>query len=490
MPSASRPPSDPLLGQVLGDRFVVTRCLGRGASGRVYLAFHEGLGRPCAIKVLSPQGQRDELARRRFEREARIAAGLCHAGIVSIHDYGHSDAGEPFLAMEFVHGPTLEAFLGEHPSGALPAAMAVAIARGVAAALAYAHGQRVVHRDLKPQNVMLTGGALPVPKITDFGISRVLGEAPLTRTGLISGTMQYLAPEIWSQGTVAPAGDIYALGVMLFEMLCGGCPFEATDTLALCAAHLHAPPPRLRERRPDLRLPPSLDLLQQSLLAKDPALRPTAASAAQALAIVSLALPPASPAELQAAATMMLQPDEQGRLLGELRTEAPRPRPTGTLSQERERAGGALLEQAVVLARGLGPAVEPALRPARAELRAAEEALQRAADGAVALAETQPVSSGDTARVRLLAIRARLLEPGVGDEERRRLLSAQAEADRAYFLGREEAADAPAEDALRARRHEARCAFARAVLEAAARAGVADAVLLPLRSTLGRAEAR
>jgi hypothetical protein len=226
---------------------------GYGGMAQVYKAWHPTLGRPVAIKVLLPHLVEEADFRERFEREAQMAALLNHPNIVQILDYGKAD-DRYYIAMEFISGPDLDSFLRER--GPLPLGQALAIIQDIANALDYAHRKGLVHRDVKPSNVMLRPDPVSVSRqipyqavLTDFGLARALGESTrLTQTGDILGTLSYIAPEqVQAADDVNGRADIYALGIMAYQMLTGNLPFRQETPGALLIAHLTQPPPDPRD---------------------------------------------------------------------------------------------------------------------------------------------------------------------------------------------------------------------------------------------------
>jgi serine/threonine-protein kinase len=256
-PAAGSP--DPSAG--LPDRYRVVREIGRGGMGVVYEARDEKLQRTVAVKVLSAR-EIDEPTRRRFLREARAAAALNHPNIVAVYDAGESN-GVPYLVMEHVRGRSLR----EDPPDSLDEA--IDVARQVCDALEHAHARGVVHRDLKPGNVLVRrdGGRTDI-KLTDMGIALIRDTARMTRTGAISGTPHYMAPEQALGRDVDGRADLYALGVMLYAWAAGRLPFEGTDALAVVSQHIHVPAVSPRRHRPDLSA--ELEAIVLRLLAKDP----------------------------------------------------------------------------------------------------------------------------------------------------------------------------------------------------------------------------
>lgn len=261
--------------------------IAQGASSVLMRGRDPRVGRPLAIKVLrlrpADAGAADEL-RQRFMREAEAARRLVHPGIVRYLDAG-DEQGLAWIAMELVPGHDL----GRHvqPGALLPLPATLDVGAQLADALAHAHRHGVVHRDIKPANVIFdvaTGAAV----LTDFGIARV-ADASRTRTGLVLGTPAYMAPELLAGGAASAASDIYALGVLLFQLLCGRLPFEADTLAALMKQIVNDAAPGLRGLRPDL--PEALDTLVSQMLAKARASRPgDGAEVARALRTIATEL--------------------------------------------------------------------------------------------------------------------------------------------------------------------------------------------------------
>jgi serine/threonine protein phosphatase PrpC len=258
-------------GTELAGRYVLVELLGRGAMGEVWRATDQALGRPVAIKVISEWHTDPEIASR-FKREARIAAGLQHSGIIVVHDVG-SFNGRPFIVMELLKGRDLASVLEQFPKG-LPVDKVISLAIQAADAVQVAHAGRVVHRDLKPANLFLQdSGNL---KICDFGIARAAeANTRLTAAGQAIGTALYMSPEQCEGKQVDGRSDLYSLGCVLYELLTGEPPFPA-EWPAIMYQHLTKAPASLRTLRPDI--PVQLDKLILELLAKDPDARPASAS--------------------------------------------------------------------------------------------------------------------------------------------------------------------------------------------------------------------
>jgi len=266
---------------MLGDRYLLAEVLGAGGMATVWRARDEVLGREVAVKVLSPQYAADPGFLARFEREARHAAAVSHPRLVTVFDSG-IDRGTPFLVMELVTGRTLRQVLDE--AGPLPAGQAVAVTAAVCEGLEAAHAAGLVHRDVKPANIMLARGEV---KILDFGIARAGGTAAWTATGTVLGTAAYLSPEQAAGYPAGPQSDLYSLGCVLFELLAGVPPFTAESQVAIAYRQVHDDPGAPSARRPGL--PASLDQITARLLAKDPAARPASAAAARAGLLAALA---------------------------------------------------------------------------------------------------------------------------------------------------------------------------------------------------------
>jgi serine/threonine-protein kinase len=261
---------------LLGDRYRLVRMIGSGGMGAVWEAEDETLGRPVAVKVLSESLAAGERAVRRFEREAQAAARLSGPCIAAVYDFGRSE-GRPYIVMELVRGETLADRLARE--GSLPPQEAARIATQVAEALEEAHRAGIVHRDVKPGNVMLTPAG--DVKVMDFGIAAAAWAERVTTSGLVLGTPSYLAPEQAKSEKTTPASDVYALGAMLYEMVAGRPPFVAESPVALALAHVREDPRPLDQVAEGV--PPNLASASMAALAKDPAERPPSAAAFAAM---------------------------------------------------------------------------------------------------------------------------------------------------------------------------------------------------------------
>ena len=260
----SRPPQP---GDLIADRYELQELVGTGGMSSVFRAHDLQLERDVAVKILHQHYAEDPEYLERFRREARAVARLSHPNIVTVIDRGDDD-GRQYIVFEHVDGENLKEFVVR--SGRLPVRQALELALAVADGLAFAHDHGLVHRDVKPQNVLLNDEG--EVKVTDFGIARSLHvEHGVTQTGTVLGTGEYLAPEQASGKPVSPATDVYSLGIVLWELLAGDVPFTGDNFVAVALRHVNEPPPHLRERRPDVS--PRLDAAVERAMAKDPARR-------------------------------------------------------------------------------------------------------------------------------------------------------------------------------------------------------------------------
>lgn len=287
---------DPLIGTLVDGRYRVLGVLGSGGIGLVYLCQHELLQKPVALKVLRPEYVSHRDLNERFLIEARAASSIKSPRIVDTIDVGTLPNGAPYFVMEYVEGETLASLLER--DGIVELSQALEIARQIAEGLAAAHAAGVVHRDLKPENVFLArqpDGVL-FAKLFDFGIAKVANQRKrLTYVGAVFGTPTYMSPEQARGEAVDERADLYALGIMIFEMLAGAVPFDGEDPLAIMAQHVDRPAPSLSSVC-QVPIPASLEAIVQRCLEKDPAARyPSAAALLEDLNRVSLHEPPAVP---------------------------------------------------------------------------------------------------------------------------------------------------------------------------------------------------
>ena len=252
-------------GTKIDDRYVLGDLLGSGGMARVFLTHDEALGRDVALKILWEQYADNEEFVERFKREARSAAALSHPNVVSVYDWGCSEDETYYIAMEYVPGGTLkDRIIGE---GALDPSRAAELGCQVAEALGFAHKRGVIHRDVKPQNILLAASG--EAKVADFGIARAVGAMAATsvsKTGMVLGTVAYMSPEQALGEPVGPQSDLYSLGVVLYEMLTGNLPHEADSPIALAVKHVSEPVRPPKEVNPEV--PDGMNALVSGLLAK------------------------------------------------------------------------------------------------------------------------------------------------------------------------------------------------------------------------------
>jgi serine/threonine-protein kinase len=287
IPAADGSPALEAPGRLVAGRYRLSRVIATGGMGQVWRGFDQHSERPVAVKVLRPEYASDPAFAERFRTEARTAAMLDHPNIAVVVDYGEQTGphGEPtgaYLVMELVVGEPLSAIVRRE--GALPVARTLHLLAQAAAGLQAAHDAGVVHRDVKPANLLVTDDE--VVKITDFGIARAAGALSLTRTGMVLGTAHYLSPEQVQGRSASPASDQYALGVVAFECLTGHRPFQADSALEVALAHQRDPVPALPSS-----VPRPVAALVRRALAKDPTARHPSAGALGSVAAGLLAAP-------------------------------------------------------------------------------------------------------------------------------------------------------------------------------------------------------
>ncbi|MDB4966552.1 MAG: pkn3, partial [Myxococcales bacterium] len=261
---AADPTADRLIGRVLGGRYRLLERLGQGGMGTVYRATHTLMDKPVAVKILRAELATDAEAVARFHREARSASRLDHDHCIRVTDFGQSDDGLLFLVMELLDGHSLSYVTRRGP---VPAARAAAIGVAIAEALAHAHEAGIIHRDLKPDNVFLArrakGGEMV--KVLDFGLAKLASDSALgpsiTRDGTVFGTPEYMAPEQAEGAKLDSRTDVYALGVILYQLVCGEVPFKSSNFVALLTKQVSEPPVSPRARREDLDIPPGLEMI-------------------------------------------------------------------------------------------------------------------------------------------------------------------------------------------------------------------------------------
>jgi serine/threonine-protein kinase len=232
---------------MLGGRYRLTARIGEGSFAETYLATDSSLGRQVAVKVLREHYARDPRFVARFEQEARAAAAVSHTNVVDIFDYGR-DGDTLFITMEWVDGTDLKQLIRD--KAPLPVAEAVRLIRGILRGLGAIHRAGIVHRDVKPQNVLISKDG--EPKLSDFGIARGSADTGLTDTGMAVGTAAYMAPEQAIGRNVGPAADIYSAGVILFELLTGQLPFPGDNPVQVMYRHVNDIAPRPRDLNPSI----------------------------------------------------------------------------------------------------------------------------------------------------------------------------------------------------------------------------------------------
>jgi eukaryotic-like serine/threonine-protein kinase len=286
---------DPEPGTVVAERYRIVDLLGRGGMGAVYRVEHVKLKKEMALKILRPEISKLDDVAKRFEREAEAAARLDHPNIISVTDFGSTADGQLFLVMELLNGPSLAKTLAK--DGAMPAPRALHIIRQVLSALQRAHSAGVVHRDLKPDNIVLVEreGERDVVKLLDFGIAKLVASdgtgEQLTRAGAIFGTPQYFSPEQAMGEPVDARADLYAAGVMMYEMLSGQRPFEAQSVVELISMHVTRDPAPVSQLAP--HIPPALSESVARAMSKRRADRfPDASAMWQALQAGAGVVPP------------------------------------------------------------------------------------------------------------------------------------------------------------------------------------------------------
>jgi hypothetical protein len=306
-------------GDLIAGRYELVELIGRGGMSSVWRSHDRLLDRTVAIKVLHEQYTTDEEYVERFRREARSVAQLSHPNIVTVIDRGE-EGGRQYIVFEYVEGENLKQVIER--SGPLPVRDALLLALQMARALGFAHGRGLIHRDVKPQNVLLNEDGQA--KMTDFGIARSVDVEGVTITGTVLGTSEYIAPEQARGQRVDALTDVYSLGVVLYELLTGGVPFQGENFVSIALRHVNEPAPSVLDQRPDV--PPRLGMAIERAMAKRPEDR--FASMDELVAELEACLDELDPLSEQA--TMVSRPVSQPR-----RRRAERPR--------RRRRGGAIL---------------------------------------------------------------------------------------------------------------------------------------------------
>ncbi len=263
---------DPRIGTTIAGRYLLEDVLGEGGMATVYRAQHKLVDRACAVKIMNTALAKNEVIRERFRREAKAAQTLAHPNIIEIFDQGETADGGMYLVMEVLEGESLADLLERQSKVPLDRALPIWIQ--IARALARAHDFEVIHRDLKPENIYLAkgDGGTDVVKLLDFGIARSMQDSRLTGAGEVFGTPQYMSPERITSIEAGPSSDLYAIGVIMYEMLVGDLPFDASDVATWFIKHMKEPAPSARKTDPSI--PEAIDKLMLELMAKEAKNRP------------------------------------------------------------------------------------------------------------------------------------------------------------------------------------------------------------------------
>jgi len=380
--------AQPILEGIVAGRYRVSKLLGMGGMGAVYLAEKVALRKQVALKVLLAEFARDPAIVARFEREAISAASIKHPNVVEVFDFGRLDDGSFYLEMEFLQGNDLRDEIARHR--VLEPPRAVQIARVICRALAAAHSNNIVHRDMKPENVFLqrTLDGEEVVKVVDFGIAQLRGrkevpesenERRLTRTGSVFGTPEYMSPEQASGQHVDLRTDVYALGIILYKMLTGSVPFTSDTMWRVLGMHVEAPVPLMRSFYPELLISPELEAIVRRALEKQPEARfPSMLAFAQALSETPEARARDSHISVRPSAARIRDSAEAAAAVQILSADAPLAASRAAASTKKQRLvifGALVLVGLAVLValfaqRNTQTAARPAIAPAPPEARA------------------------------------------------------------------------------------------------------------------------
>ncbi|MDD5306682.1 MAG: serine/threonine-protein kinase [Deltaproteobacteria bacterium] len=276
----ARPDPKDLVGRIVGNRLRIIEVIGRGGQATIYRADHLLMNRQCAVKVPFEEVMRDQEAVGRFQREAKLASAVQHPNVLSVFDFGTDDKGITFMVMELVDGLPLDIVLEER--GTIPLEEVMEYARGIAAGLAAVHAMGLVHRDLKPGNVLLhhTPDGRVVPKLSDFGFAigpTSIGGARLTMEGIVVGTIKYISPEQGQAQPVDHRSDIFSFGLLLYRLLTGQVPFDDENVAQSLLKRIREQPEPLRHFKPDLPINDEAERIVLSMIEKSPDKRPDSA---------------------------------------------------------------------------------------------------------------------------------------------------------------------------------------------------------------------
>ena len=271
--------NDPLINLVLDERYHIDSLIGTGAMGRVYKATQINVGRDVAVKVLNAVASQNAEVVTRFQSEARIISELRHPNTLKLLDFGHTPEGQLFIVLELLKGCSLE---DELAKGAMSEIRVMSILKQSLSALAEAHEQGIVHRDIKPANIMIESvGGSEIVKVVDFGIAKVMSGINITATGRVIGTPAYMSPEQVQGTTITASSDLYSLGVVAYECLCGLLPFVGSTAVSVMLKHMQTPVPRPQDLETLPALHPDVEAFVLSLLEKSPSDRPANAVTAK-----------------------------------------------------------------------------------------------------------------------------------------------------------------------------------------------------------------
>lgn len=304
-----RPPVDPLIGCTLAGRYQVQALIGVGGVARVYRAIQLPMGRLVALKAVRPELEPDQQDRfeARFLREAAMAGRLSHPNIVTVYDYGRTEDGWCFIAMELIQGVPLKRLMDQGP---MNPARAMRLMLDVTLGLRHAHKRGMVHRDVKPGNITIVRDDEDQERarLLDFGLVKADEDTTITRSGAFMGTPHYIAPEQARGGDVDARADLYALGCVLYRLLTGVLPYTADNPMTIALAHLRSPYPPMGERAPGVAVPPEVEAVVRRLMEKEPADRYASAGELARVFQSLLGLREASVGEEAEVSTLTTQP--------------------------------------------------------------------------------------------------------------------------------------------------------------------------------------